>query len=138
MAIETMKKGQGDWQNIFNALIALANIGGGTVNHLDEPLQWENGATGHSNAYTIQLLNGYKLVILSVSHFVAKGLQNGLPIAGIPDNLAPVDDQNYIRMTLSQYTFLANTGSTRLDLWKADGQTVDTDMYGTAIYIAKA
>ena len=29
MAIETVKKGQGDWQNIFNALIALANVGGG-------------------------------------------------------------------------------------------------------------
>lgn len=138
MAIETMKKGQGDWQNIFNALIALANIGGGTVNHLDEPLQWENGAKGHSNAYTIQLLNGYKLVVLSVSNFVATGLKNGTAIAGIPDDLAPADNNNFIRLTLSQFIFLANTGSNRLDIWTANGSTDTADMYGTVCYIAKA
>lgn len=28
MAIQEVQKGQGDWQKIFNALIALANVGG--------------------------------------------------------------------------------------------------------------
>ena len=138
MAIDTMKKGQGDWQKIFNALIALANIGGGTVNHLDEPLQWENGATGHSNAYTIQLLNGYKLVLLSVTHFNASELSNNTDVAAIPDNLAPANNDNFIRMALSQYRVLANTGGTRLTIWTADGPTKTDDMYGTAIYVAKA
>lgn len=138
MAIDTMKKGQGDWQKIFNALIALANIGGGTVNHLDEPLQWENGATGHSNAYTIQLLNGYKLVLLSVTNFNASELSDNTDVAAIPDNLAPANNDNFIRMALSQYMFLANTGSTKLTIWPSNGPTKTDSMYGTAVYIAKA
>lgn len=111
---------------------------GGKVERLAEPLSWENGAKGNSNAYTIQLLDGYKLVILSVAHFVATGLKDGTPVAGIPDNLAPAESSNFIRMPLSQHLFLANTGSYRLDIWTADGQTNTSDLYGTAIYIAKA
>ncbi len=111
---------------------------GGKVEHLAEPLSWENGAKGNSNAYIIQLLDDYKLVILSVAHFVATGLKDGTPVAGIPDNLAPAESNNFIRMPLSQHLFLANTGSYRLDIWTANGQTSTSDLYGTAIYIAKA
>lgn len=137
MAIETVKKGQGDWQTIFNALIALANVGGGNVEHLDDPLSWENGATGYSYAYMIQLLNGFKLVILTVAHVNVDKLSNGMDAATLPDNLTP-DDNDFIRMALSQNAMLANIGDNKLALWINDQPTQPKDMYGTATFLVKA
>lgn len=138
MAISEVQKGQDDWQQNFNALIALANVGGSKVERLDDPLSWENGATGHSYAYVIQLLDGYKLVILTVAHVHLTKPTDWLNIASMPDNLTPADDNNFIRMSLSQYIMLANIADNKLVLWVNGTPTKMKDMYGTAAFLVKA
>lgn len=137
-----IQEGELQWTPKANAAITALNalVGGGTVKRLDDPLSWENGATGHSYAYVIQLLDGYKLVILTVAHVHLTNPTDSLNIASMPDNFTLADDNNFIRMSLSQHIMLANIGDNQLVLW-VDGTSTETemkDMYGTAAFLVKA
>ena len=129
--------GQPGWDKNFNAVVDAVNelMGGGEVTHIDNPLTFLNNAQANSSAYVISKQDT-KIVILSVAHFNPGNIASGTPVATIPDSIAPCDD-NYIRMTLAQNLFLANTGTTRLDLWRVDTGG-SSDLYGTAVYAAKS
>lgn len=111
---------------------------GGKLEHIDSPLIWLKGASGQSDAYVLPLDN-YKLVIISVKHFKITGLHDGSWTAQLPESLQIADDTSFIRMALSQYVILGNTGSERLDLWMntTDASKYDNELFGTVFYLAK-
>lgn len=132
--IQPLTKGQADWQETVNAIIS--EIDGGTVTHIDSPLEWLNSTKGTSEAWVIPLQD-YNLVILSITSLSMDGLHTGSWIANLPDNLALVGNE-YIRMSLTQNMVVGSTGNTRLDLW-GDPATVTSapGLYGTSIYLSK-
>lgn len=88
--IEKMIKAQGDWQKIFNALVDVVSDGG-TVKHVSNVVSFSNGVTASSNdIYYIDLLNGYRLVYLSIKRMQATDYPAQMVAFQLPQGFIPV------------------------------------------------
>ncbi len=134
MLDSAMVKGQNDWQQLFNDFVTVV---GGEVQDLDNPLGFSNGCTGESHA-TVLSAFGLKIVVLTVAKMNVSHNRDGQVVAQLPDNLAPDEKRNYVRIGASQKCTLALNRLTQLSLWANTSDLADqTGIYGTVIYLSK-
>lgn len=131
-----VKQGQDFWTVPFNTMIDFYNaVGGGTVQHLVNPLSFINGTTGHSEAWVAQAEN-CKFVFLVVTDMRPNkdAIAKYQAQANIPDNLAPAGP---IRLQCTQNIVMANgNGGNSLIVWATGEAGMDNDMFGSVLYVS--
>ena len=123
MVEEIVKKGQGDWHEFINELLAFKNaVGGGKLHHIDNPLSFVNGTRSQgSDLYYFDLPDGYKLCCGVIRSLDIIKLNTGTTVMQIPDDFKPV---SAMTIPISERISLMSTGHT-------DGNTTKFEFYYT-------
>lgn len=95
--INPVAKGESDWQVTLNQLINVVNeLGGGTVEHLANPLTFLNGASAaQSDLYYTEQPGGYRQCYLTASKVHADNFNYADLLFRFPDGFKPLGGASF-------------------------------------------
>lgn len=140
--LQTINKGQSDWQENVNATIQAVNslMGGVEPTHLTNPVTYLNGTTGNGSEAWIWKSGSVKLAVVFLKFFKLGKNANGQIIGRLPDTLQPHSD---FQVPINQDGEITNGYSSAgptPDLYyfnwnSASGDTSIGDRRATLVYI---
>ena len=149
MPIQKIENGSQFWDVPINANFAeidatLKKLVGGTVTHLDDPVTWLNGYSGHSNA-EVFTISGKKLVYLRLRPDNRDSINNGDVIGILPNSLANDISVSYIELDGDANLACGavsngkdDDGSVQIHVWSKNAEQIPMRYIGFAgLYIAK-
>lgn len=141
--LQTVSKGQSDWQENVNQTIQAVNslMAGVEPTHLTNPVTYLNGTTGNGSEAWIFEEGSVKLVVVYLGFFKLAQNMNGKIVMQLPDTLKPHSEFqvpiNQDGLITNGYNSAGPTTDVYYFNWNSSsGDTSLGDRRATLIYIA--